>query len=406
MKPLASIAFLVAVGACGSDEPGPFVPYVPEPGTPEAVAYDNGLTRYLGETPVVRSYTWQAGTKIHEFDAADGPQCMRGLEFRVATRAAARSDLMIFLQGGGACWSDFCFAITSAPKDMPATDLLRLEEQNPFADHDLLYVPYCDGSLFAGDTAIDEDGDGAPDRLHRGLANLSAALTAGYDEFPRPSRIVLVGSSGGGYGTILAVFLVRYVYPGVPIVVLNDAGVGVAHPEDPAFVSGLLDEFGARDFVPDDCPDCLADGNVTRLVRYALDRDPALHVGVLTSEFDFVISHIFLQVPAADFRANVLAATDEIRAAHPDRYRRFLFPGDAHTATLGSLGAFVGADVANVEIPQEALDNLSSIRLESIHTVTARGMLLAPWMTALAAGDLDGAPDLVSDPGPLPPWAE
>ncbi len=403
MKFVVPALLVAAIAACSS-EPRTFVPYIPEPGTPEAVAYDNGLTRYLGHTPVISSYPGNAATTVHEFATEDGPQCLRGREFRAITRKGARSDLMIFLQGGGACWSDFCFAITTAPPDMPETDLLVLDEDNPFSTYDLLYVPYCDGSLFAGDTAIDENGDGAPDRIHRGLANLSAALTAGYPEFPDPSKIVLVGSSGGGFGTILAIFLVRYVYPDVPIVVINDAGVGSAHPEDPSFVSDLIDEFGARDFVPDDCPDCIADGNVTRLVRYALARDPEVRISALTAEYDFVIAQMFLKVGAVAFRSNVLAATDEIRAAFPDRYRRFLWSGDAHTATLGQLSAFVGVDVASVEIPQEALENIGNIRLESIHTATARGLPLEPWMRAFVDGRLDEAPDLVSDPGPLPPW--
>jgi hypothetical protein len=408
MKPfalaLAAATFGATLVACSSD-PGPFVPYVPEPGTPESVAYDTGITRYLGHTPVVNRYAGNQGTTIHEFDAADGPICMRGTQYRAITRKASRSDLLIFLQGGGACWSDFCFAITTAPPDMPETDLLKFDDTNPFLAYDLLYVPYCDGSLHVGDAEIDENGDGTPDRIHHGLANLSAALTAGYDEFPDPSRIVLVGSSGGGFGTIMAVFLVRYVYRDVPIVVINDAGVGVAHPEDPSFVNDLLVEFGARDAIPPACTDCISDGNVTRLVRYALDRDPQLRVAALTSEYDFVISQIFLKVPAEAFRASIVTATDEIHTAHPDTYHRFVWPGDAHTATLGALSAFVGVDVASVEIPQEALENLGNIKLESIHTATTRGVLLEDWMNAFVDGDLDGAPDLVTDPGPLPPWA-
>jgi hypothetical protein len=346
MKSLVPGLLVATLSVACSSDPGPFVPYVPEPGSPESVAYDNGLTRYLGNTPVTSTYPGNAGTTIHEFDIADGPQCMRGREFRAITRRKESRDLMIFLQGGGACWSDFCFAITTAPPDMPETDLLKADDTNPFWSSDLLYVPYCDGSLFVGDAAIDENADGTPDRIHHGLANLSAALTAGYDDFPDPSRIVLVGSSGGGFGTILAVFLVRYVYRDVPIVVINDAGVGVAHPEDPSFVDDLLVEFGARTAVPADCTDCIADGNVTRLIRYALDRDPKVRIAALTSEYDFVISDVFLKVAPDVFRQNVITATDEIRAAHPDRYRRFLFAGDAHTATLGALSAFVGVDVA------------------------------------------------------------
>jgi hypothetical protein len=144
---------------------------------------------------------------------------------------------------------------------------------------------------------------------------------------------------------------------------------------------------------------------VTRLVRYALDRDPDIRVAALTAEYDFVISKIFLKVAPDAFRASVVAATGEVHDAHPDRYRRFLWQGDAHTATLGALSAFVGVDVAGVEIPQEALEGLGNIKLESIHTATTRGQLLAPWMQAFVDGRLDAAPDLVADPGPLPPWS-
>lgn len=398
---------LLALGCTAPVGAPAFVPYVPEAGTPEAVAYEAGLTSYLGHTRVVSSTTIPRSTgTVHELDPAGGPICMRGDPYRVSTREGTSDELVIFLQGGGACWSAFCFAITTAPGAIPSTDLLTTDATtNPLAGDDLLYLPYCDGSLFAGDAEIDEDGDGTPDRIHHGLANLSAALDVGYAHFPHPSRIVLAGSSGGGFGTILAVFLVRYVYPDVPIVVIDDAGVGVAHPENPSFVSDLLDEFGARRFVPDDCPTCIADGNVTGLVDYALDHDPNLRIGVITAEYDYVISHVFLGLAPDVFRSDVIAATDPIQAAHPDTYRRFVFLGDAHTATLGSLTGLVGTDLGHVELPPDSATLLANIQLESTHTASSRGVLLDTWLRAFLAGDLEGAADLVDGPGPLPDWA-
>ena len=58
---------------------------------------------------------------------------------------------MIFLQGGGACWADFCSAFEETNSLPPAEILNPSLQGNPVADWDVVYLPYCDGSLFAGD---------------------------------------------------------------------------------------------------------------------------------------------------------------------------------------------------------------------------------------------------------------
>src|SRR5690606_27336640 len=103
---------------------------------------------------------------------------------------------------------------------------------NPLADYSTVYVPYCDGGLHASDADVGTDGDGITDRYHRGLHNLSASLDVAVNTFPTPRRIVLTGVSGGGYGTIFALPLVRQLYPGVPIDVVNDSGIGITRPDD------------------------------------------------------------------------------------------------------------------------------------------------------------------------------
>lgn len=394
-----------ALGCSSAPGTTPFAPYVPEPGSAASVAYEAGLTHYLGQTRVASSSTDARGVTTYELDPASGPLCMRGAPYRASTRQGSSDELLVFLQGGGACWSDFCFAITSAPAGIPSTDLLTTAAENPLASDDVLYLPYCDGSLFAGEADIDEDGDGTPDRMHHGLANLSAALAIGFEQFPNPSRIVLAGSSGGGFGTILAVFLVRYVYPDVPILVLDDAGIGIAHPDDPTFVRDLLTEFGALGFLPADCPDCIADGNVTGLVDYALDHDPDLRVAAISSHYDYVISQVFLQLGATTFQSALVSETDALHAEHGDAYRRFFYAGDAHTALLGDVSGLVGSDLGAVELPPMATTLLTHLSIESIHSARANDVLLADWLTALLAGDASGSADVVADPGPLPDWA-
>lgn len=388
---------LLAIGCePAADDPFPDDFGAPPPGSPGEPAYAQHLTRYLGTARPVSSSAG-SGLTSYEFDPADGPVCMRGAPYRAAVNDRGSEDLLVFLQGGGACWSAFCLAVTTAPVRVPTSGLLRTDPGNPFHDWNFLYLPYCDGSLFAGDVDVDEDGDGAPDRLHHGLANLSAALTMGYQHFPAPRRVVLAGSSGGGFGTILAAYLVRYLYPDAPLFVLNDAGVGVARGDDPAFVATIIDDFGARDFIPPDCAGCTSDGHITDIVDYLLDRDAGVRVGAISSLEDAIISEVFLMTTGEAFRADLVAETDALHGEHPGAYRRFLYPGRAHTALLGDVTGIIGSDVGSVELPEDTTV-LSVLELEAIETATVDGVLLRDWIEAMLAGDDAGWSDLVATP--------
>jgi hypothetical protein len=372
-------------------------------GEATSVADHLGVTGYLGEARVAETDIAD-GVTTSTFDVASGPRCMRGEPFRMATREGASDDLLLFLQGGGACWSAFCFAVTQAPVGMPAVDILRTDlVDNPVRDWDVAYFPYCDGSLFAGDAEIDEDGDGDTDRWHRGLANLSAGLDIAKATFARPKRVLLAGSSGGGFGTILAVSLVRHQWPDAEILVFSDSGVGVARgASDPSFLTTLITEHGSGAFVPADCPDCLDGGHITPLVSWWLHQDERTRVGVYSSWYDLIIGKVFLQVPPEQFQADVQSQTDAVRQAFPDRYHRAIEDGVTHTALLGDPTGIVGSDLGAVEIPASALTALTSLDLGSLSETEIDGVRIADWLSAW----IDGAApeDVVESAGPAP-WS-
>ena len=63
--------------------------------------------------------------------------------------------------GGGACWSDFCFAFEAAGSEMPLMQVLNPNDpDNPFKEFSVAFLHYCDGSLFAGDVEYDVDAPG------------------------------------------------------------------------------------------------------------------------------------------------------------------------------------------------------------------------------------------------------
>jgi len=373
-----AISLACVIAGCGRGEVAP----PPAPSMIDEVRA-SGLLQYLDEGPVPTVESSEGGTTVYAFAADDGPRCMRGASYRFSTREAPSDNLLIFLQGGGACWSDFCLAVVEAPAGIPDVEALDPDNpSNPMADWDVLYLPYCDGSLFSGDADIDEDGDGTGDRLHRGLQNLSGALRTARQVFPSPARVLLTGSSAGGYGTIPASMLVRAAYPETTLQVFADSGVGLGRPEDPAFMAEILDEFAIADRIPASCEACWEDGHVTRVVAWILERDPTIQMAVFSSLRDSVIAGAFLDVEPTAFEAALLQETGDLNARFPERYRRFLVSGVEHTALLGSPIGIIGEDLSALEFSDGALQAVSGVELGSLDTTAIDGFTVGEWLRA------------------------
>lgn len=369
----------LAIAGCGdSGVPDPF----PESEVP-------GLTRYFGSAEPVSTSEPEPGVVSYEFDPADGPQCMTGEPYRFSVRDQGSRDLMVFLQGGGACWSGLCLAIISAPPGIAHVDVLRTDKPtNPFRDLSVVYLPYCDGSMFAGQAERSSKGDGTIDRVYHGLQNVSVTLDVAARQFPSPRRVYLVGSSGGSYGTIPASVLARKKWPFAEIRVVQDAGLGIARPGDPSFVNGLLAEFGADDVIPESCVDCTSDGHITKLVEWGLERDPDLSVMALGAFEDYVIGDVFLGIGGAAYADAVASETGALHARFPDRYKRFLIDGREHTLTLGSITGLTGSDFGALLVePWWKTLQLLSVQLGGIDTAELDGTTLATWLDAMMRDD-------------------
>lgn len=303
-----------------------------QPSAPFAEIYDQGIIRYMGSyTPMLSQQ--DGDVTNHFFAAGDGPVCGAGAPYSMATRDRGSEDLMIFLEGGGACWSDFCLYVDETTPGIPQAGILDPARQNnPVKDWSVVYVPYCDGSLHAGDADVDTDGDGHIDRFQHGLHNLSAALDVAARTFPAPRRILLAGQSGGGLGTIFALPLVRYLYPGVPIEVLDDSGVGVLKPGKPEFLRQIIEEWNIGAFIPDSCANCIAaDGHMTDYLNWQLDQDPDVRRAMLSYTQDVNLADLFLEIGGPAFEAALSQEMREQEEAHPGRMRSWLVEGNGHT---------------------------------------------------------------------------
>lgn len=358
----------VILAGCGDDGA--------EAGEPLAVGYDEEalaeleakqVGRYLGKFQADRVMEEERFT-AYEFSAPGGPTCLYGKPFYTSVREAPGEDLLIYLQGGGACWTGKCAATKTASPGVAGIGWTDPDpELNPLGGRDVVFVSYCDGSVFSGDNEVSTGGEL---RHHRGLMNLSAALDIAKSRFPAPRSVALAGTSAGGYGTLLGTALVRLAYPKTRLFVFNDAGLGLTNPEDPEMVAAVKRDWHIDRVMPSGCTGCDA-GRFSSIIDWHLRHDPSIRVGVFSSYEDGVIGGGFLDMEPQKFKAEVLAATEELSRQHPQGFHRFLIAGSIHTAMLAGY-----------------------------YDVSADGVRFTDWITAMLRGSSQWRDVLAPDPAP------
>jgi hypothetical protein len=143
--------------------------------------------------------------------------------------------------------------------------------------------------------------------------------------------VVIVAASAGAFGSLAATSLVRTYYPGADILLFNDSGIGVT-TGDQAFLDTRLEGWNASSLIPESCVNCTANGHATRLVEWNLENDSRLQISSFTFSRDFVIAITLLMVRPDDFERMYLEETARIAERFPERFRRMIAAGDAHTA--------------------------------------------------------------------------
>src|SRR4051812_15534557 len=169
-----------------------------------------------------------------------GMDCDDGSPTGVAVNPApgGGGDLFIYFMGGGACWdASTCFVLntsvhgpfgqaqwdgTGAPSVAHALD--RTRATNPFRDMSYVFVPYCTGDLHAGSNVATYDVLGPRPFAHVGRRNVEALLPRLRATWPAPTRVVISGSSAGGFGATLNYDLFRRAYRDAQVALIDDAG--------------------------------------------------------------------------------------------------------------------------------------------------------------------------------------
>ena len=138
-----AVCFALVLGACSSGSNNDNNDGPPPAAAPFQELIDQGVTRYMGEYSP--STTTEVGNSLeHSFGVGDGPLCLRGTPYTMATRDSGSEDLLIFLQGGGACWPELfaCNEYAGDQLPLPSGGLLSEDSsKSPLAGMSVAYVP-------------------------------------------------------------------------------------------------------------------------------------------------------------------------------------------------------------------------------------------------------------------------
>jgi len=332
-------------------------------GTAQSTASDYGVwTRHDFDRKLVPDADAPLGVR------PDGPVCIDGSPYSVFTRQGDPKKLLIFLQGGGACWQSFynCNVQASAqfpPADGPFPGVFDpTMSDNPFADYSVVYMPYCDGSTFGGDNDVDDaawqafiegaaglpEGAGPPTRYHRGLRNVSAGMDVAGATFPKARQITVMGHSAGGVGVAaFAPFLARFTFGNnTKLTVYNDAGpiavnlgtppTATTPPDTPWLsVAARANDWQFQQFYPESCIAeglCNAFGQQTGIIHWRLANDSTIREAFYETDSD-ATNRFFAQGDGSRmdpevYRELILTEHGALNEAFPRRYKRFIVSGD------------------------------------------------------------------------------
>jgi hypothetical protein len=166
--------------------------------------------------------------------------CSKGTPFKFFAHPGQSNKLLIYFDGGGACWNDETCA---AQQGLPYTPAITVtaetitngyggifdldNAENPFADYSMVFVPYCTGDMHMGDNVVTYGtGEQAVEIHHKGHVNDQAALNWVYDNFEAPEHIFVTGISAGSPGAIFNAPFIMEHYQGIPVTELGDSGGG------------------------------------------------------------------------------------------------------------------------------------------------------------------------------------
>jgi hypothetical protein len=309
MKRLVGFVLLFVAGCGGTDDGGPPT---------------------LGTTPNQWVYV-----------PVDGSKCLDNSPTGIGVNLGTSGDLVIYLEGGGACfnsstcphvahptgWGPSNFDAEITPYNVGLFD--RLDDANPLHDATFVFVPYCTGDVHSGSNPAGMGG-----RAFVGYGNVGHDLDLIVPQSKAVKRVVLAGSSAGGFGALINYERTQAAFGTTPVLLLDDSGP----PLGDMYLTPCLQQLFRTTWnldaaLPAGCTACTEanGGGLENALGWLADAHPDRRLGLVTSTRDGVIRSFYgygypdcvagaagIPMPEADFSAGIAELRDQALAPHPN----------------------------------------------------------------------------------------
>lgn len=315
------------------------------------------------------------------FVPVPGTRCQDGSESGMAV-ARGSDELVIYLEGGGACFNDWsCLSSSTlfASRSFGASDLGRIPTQgifsaasdNPVRDFTKIFVGYCSGDVFSGAADAGHNGE-----AQVGFQNLKLMLARIVPSFPAASRVLLTGSSAGGFGALYNWVQTQEAFGETPVDALSDSGPMFADEYlAPCLQHTWRDLWRWQDTLPLGARPTVtqAGGAFGSLFEYLVTRFPGRRFGLMSYTEDTVIRLFY---GAGEQNCSTLIPS-------PTNY-----PGPRYTEGLVELRSRLGDSAGFSSFYVAGSDHTF---LASDSTATASGKTVFAWLSDFLAGKAEHA---------------
>ncbi len=272
--------------------------------------------------------------------------CSDGSPYKFFARPGNPEKLVVYLQGGGACWfRENCdpnmqpsYTINIPASFKPtATGIFNFNNpDNPFRDYSIVMAPYCTGDVHLGaqDTVYPpvEEGQEALTIRHQGRTNMQAVLEWTYANVPAPSEVFVTGSSAGAIPSPYYAAVVADQYPDARIAQLGDGAGGYRRINNDTRPDQQWGTFNFLNQTPGFEQTQQEGFNYEKLYIAAANAHPE----ILFAEYDAAedaVQKQFLALSGStttQLKAALTANHADIRA-QAENFRAFIGGGDSHT---------------------------------------------------------------------------
>ena len=278
-----------------------------------------------------------AAKNWQRISGGEGTSCSDGTAYSFFAHPGNGRDLLIYFQGGGACWSD---ATCNPRLGLYRPNLKEVDPanehgifdfanaENPFRDYFVVFVPYCTGDVHLGNRTAKYSPD-KPELHHNGFKNAMSALRWVFANVAAPQAIFVAGGSAGAIASPFYAGRIAEHYKDARVVQLGDSagGLGVAT------IPGMFEPWGIMEVAAPFAPYRVLDPKNANLDTLYI-REGSANKSITFAQFNnsadslqvFSLKAFGVETPLSELLKKSYA---EIQSAVP-RFHAFTAPGTLH----------------------------------------------------------------------------